>query len=1728
MHIGEFLGIALSLAAAVGQLHGRGLIHKDIKPSNVLVNAATHAVWLTGFGIASRLPRERQVPIPPGSIAGTLAYMSPEQTGRMNRSIDTRSDLYSLGVTLYQMLTGVLPFTGTDPLGWIHCHIARQPVAPVDRCGVPESLSVITMKLLAKNAEERYQTAAGLEADLRRCLTEWQSHGRIDSFSLGAHDLSDRLLIPEKLYGREREVDALLAAFDRVVAGGKPELVLVSGYSGIGKSVVVNELHKSLVPPRGLFASGKFDQYKRDIPYATVAQAFQGLIRPLLSKPEAELNKWRRSLDQALSPNGSLLIDLVPELKLIIGEQPPVAELPLHDAQTRFQLLLRRFVSVFARPEHPLALFLDDLQWLDASTLDLLEDLLTQTDLRHLLLIGAYRDNEVSSTHPLIQKLHVIRQAGAIVQEIVLTPLGHKDLGRLCADSLHSDPKQTASLAQLIHKKTAGNPFFTIQFVSELADERLLTFDYERGSWCWDLSQIYAKGYTANVVELMVGKLTRLSAATQQSLQQFACLGSNAEFGVLRMVYRSSLDEMHDQLWDAVRTGLVFRSEGSYRFLHDRVQEAAYSLIPKEQRAEAHLRIGTTLAEHTPAETLEESIFEIVNQLNRGSHLIDSAEERERVAALNLMAARRAKASTAYASALRYLRAGSALLTLATWELNYELIFSIECLMAECELMTADLTSAENRLTSIALRVSTQHDFAVVTRLRITLYTTLDQSDHCVDVFLEYLSRGGTVWARHPNRDEVVREYDRLWTLVGSRQIEELLDLPLMTDPDVLDALDIFTEMVHPAFFYDENLSSLVVCRMVCLSLEHGNCDASCFGYVWFAMFAGPRFDNYKDAYRFGQLGFDLVEKRGLARYQARTFLTFATLTPWTKHFANARGLIRRGFDAAHRSGDLTYSAYSWKIFITNYLMTGDPLADVQSESEKAFAFATKSRFGLMVTICGTQRGLIRTLRGLTPEFGCFDDEEFDELRTERQLADNPVMSLAEFFYWTRKLQGRFFAGDHAAAVAASEKAQRLVWAATSQVTSADLPFYGALARAASWDSASTSERRRHFKALVAHSKQLDVWSEHCPENFENRAALVGAEIAHIEGRQLDAERLYEKAIRSSRDNGFVHNEGLAHELAAQYYLARGLETAGYAHLHNARNCYGRWGAQGKVKQLDERYPHLREERRAASLATLGPLAGQLDVETVVKASQALSSEMALPKLIEKLVRIAVEHAGAERGLLILIRDSEPQIEAEATTGLGRIEVVVRQGQVTPSDLPQSALHYVIRTQASLLLDDASGDNVYSKDEYIRQQRSKSVLCLPIVKQGRLVGVLYLENKLTRGVFTPDRVSVLELLALQAAISLENASLYSDLQLQAGLLQRLPVSAWTLKPDGTPDFVNQVWLEYSGQTLDFIRSHPEFWMAAIHPEDREAAMRVFWGGVGSGQGFAMETRYLRAQDGAYRWHINQAVVLRDENGKVLKFIGTTTDIDDQKRTEEAFTKARSELAHFARITSLGVMTASIAHEVNQPLSGIITNASTCLRMLNADPPNLDGARETARRTIRDGNRASDVITRLRTLYSKKEPSLEPMDLNEAAREVIALLLSELQRNGATLQHEFADRLPIVQGDRVQLQQVILNLVRNASDAMSGIDDRPRQLLIRTEQVDENVCLAVQDFGIGFDPEIAGRLFESFYTTKTDGMGIGLSVSRSIIEAHHGQLWAKANDGPGATFAFSIPWGVPLI
>nr|WP_233287105.1 AAA family ATPase [Bradyrhizobium oropedii] len=1851
MKVGRFLGLAIAVTSAVGKLHQRGLIHKDIKPANILLNDATGEVRLTGFGIASRFARERQSPHPPETIAGTLAYMAPEQTGRMNRSIDSRSDLYALGVTFYQMLTGVLPFDAVDPMEWVHCHLARRPVPPAERLNeIPGAVSAIVIKLLAKRAEDRYQTATGLEGDLRKCQSEWAAQRSIDDFQLGERDIPDRLLIAEKLYGRRREVETLLASFDRAVNGGAPELILVSGYSGVGKSSVVNELQPVLVPPRGLFASGKFDQYKRDIPYATLAQAFQSLIRPLLGKSEADLTPWRDALREALGQNAGLIVDLVPEVKLIVGEPPPVAELPPQDAQRRFQLVFRQFIGVFARPEHPLALFLDDLQWLDAATLDLVEDLLNRSDLRNLLLVGAFRDNEVTAAHPLMRKLEAIRATGR-VQDIKLASLRTEHLGELVADSLRCQAELATPLASLVHAKTDGNPFFVIQFLHALADESLLAFDHARARWSWDLEGIHAKRYTDNVVELLARKLTRLPLGTQGVLQQLACLGHVADDAVLSIIVGTTEEGVHAALLEARHQQLIDRVDRSYKFIHDRVQEAAYALIPENARAEAHLAIGRLLLAQTPSERRDETIFEIVNQLNRGAPLITSPEEREQLAELNLTAGKRAKASSAYASALTYLVAGAALLPKDAWERRQELAFELELYSADCELCAGALQAAEKRLAALAARAGGAVQQCIVAQRRVDLYVGLGAGERAVGVALESLRHVGIDWSAHPTEAEARREYERIWSLLGNRAIEDLVDLPLIRDPEAKATLDLLSSLVVPALNANKNLFTLGVCMATNLSLEYGNSEASPFGYMTTAAIAGPGFGQYVEAYRFGKMACDLLERRGFTHFGARAYTGFAIVVPWTRLLREAIEPSRRAFQMAKEHGDPTYAALAARGLSTILLALGHPLDQFEREAQDALEFV--QRYGFFLDRLSAPLALARSLRGRTAKFGSLDAGGFTERSFEERCTGQPSRAFLECFYWIRKLQARFFAGDYVSAFEAAEKVE--TWYATSPaplfifpLEKAESHFYAGLCRAARCEPAGPDPYARHREALGAHERELRALAVNCPENFEDRATLVGAEIARIEGRPLEAMDLYERAIGSARSNGFVHNEALACELAARFYAARGLEEVAHHYLENARRGYLRWGADGKVRQLDQLHPRLRQDERTRSpTGTIEAPVEHLDLATMIEVSQALSGEMVLEKLVDKLMRAALKHAGAERGLLIVPRGDELQIQADAIASGENVTVHLRDGFYSTAALPESLVRYGTRTHETVILDDALSQQAFS-DPYLLRGRVRSVLSLPLINQGKLAAILYLENNLAPNVFTPDRVALLKVLASQATISLENSRLYHDLADREGKIRRLVdaniigiiiadgegrileandaflrivgydrkdlVSGrmrWTeltplewrerdqltwaqlrstgivqpyekeyfrkdgsrvpvligaalfkegsdegvafvldlterkrveealreserslrsaidgipglvaiLAPNGEVEAVNRQILEYCGATLDQMKSWGT--NGTIHHEDLPSLAEVFTRSIAAGIPYRTEAR-IRRFDGEYRWFDIGGIPVRDASGRISRWYALLTDIEDRTQALARLQQMQSDFAHMNRVSMMGELAASLSHEVLHPIAAARNNARAGVLFLERSPPNLDKAKVAFGCVVKDADRAKDIVGRVRDQIKKAPPRKERFDLNEAIDEMIVMMQSTIAKNRIVVRAHLMDGLVPIWGDRVQLQQVLLNLALNAAEAMGSVEEGTRELVISTEQDQTGALVAVRDSGPGIDPANLDRVFDTFYTTKSSGTGMGLSICRSIINAHGGKLWAEANKPRGAVFQFTLP------
>ncbi|ABD04895.1 serine/threonine protein kinase and signal transduction histidine kinase [Rhodopseudomonas palustris HaA2] len=1592
---------AIGVTQALGHIHDHGLVHRNLRPDTIWIDAADR-VWLTGLGGASRSRRERRELAPHDAPPGSPIYISPEQTGRVNRSVDSRSDLYVLGIILYQMLaSGSLPFHASNPGQWIHHHIARRP-NPLPAAGAATAaIERLIFLLLEKSADDRYQTAAGVERDLRACLAAWESRGHTAGVRLTTHDASGVVRMPEKLYGRDAEINAILAAYHRAASTGVTEWVLISGYSGAGKSSTVKELRKSLTPSNGCFISGKFDQYKRDIPFATLAQAFHSLVRQILGQDSEALARWRTSLQAALGDHGELMVNLVPDLSLVIGDQPALREMPQQERRSLFQAVLGRFVAAIARPEHPLLLFLDDLQWMDKATSEFLIRLANDPQANHLLVVGAYRDNEIDPEHTLSKVLESIRSSQSHIEEIHLAPLDQVHIRALVADALRCEPDEVAPLAALIHRKTGGNPFFAIQFFSSLLNEQLVGFDASRQRWTWNVDLIEGKGFTDNVLDLMSRKLDRLPARTRAIVRIFSCLGMSADAALLARLSDMASDEVHDGLQELVAHELVLRADDDYRFVHDRVREAAYRLIDPADLPAAHLEIARHFATSIPA--WPDALFRIVNHYNLGAALIETESERLAVARLNREAGRAAMKAIAYSSAHVYFTTALAMLGEQRWTRHADLVFEVEYQRAECEFLTGAMVEAEARLHDLVGRAPDAHTKAFVVALQITLYTATDRSDRAIETCLANLRDSGIVWPRHPDRAEAGAEYQLLVQRLGSRPIDSLIDLPTITDQSRAAPLAVMSAALAPAFFTDLNLVCLLLCRMANISVQHGNCDASALAYAYLGMVVGPCFGDYDAAFRFGDLGLRLVETRGLGHYKARVHLTYgAHVLPWARPLHEAQPYLRLAFEEAIETGDLTYAGFSSCTLITNRLSAGDPLDEVEVEAGARLALMHRAKFGLIVHIITTQLQFVKSLRNETVAIGSLNSEGFDEEAFERQLAANRSLDIALCWFWIRKMQACYFAGDYSVAFVALLKAEPLLWTTVGHHEYSIFHFYVGVISAALAESPSPPEPRAELEQRLAEAhRRMAAWEVHNPGNYKSATALLAAEIARLQNRPYEAMQLYQQAVASSRRVRVSQVEAIAHELAARFCHQQGFDTAAQAHLVRARDCYRQWGASAKVEQLDRAHPDLAATLPATAQMPLS-IAESFDLAAVVKTSEAVSSEPGVHRLMETLMTLVLEHAGAQRGLLILPQGDALAIRAEARTGDQGIQVLLRDDIASADELPTSMVNLAARTGEPITIDDAQY-SPFSDDAYVVKAASRSVLCLPLMKRNKLIAVIFLENDLAPGVFTPAKLSVLKLLSSQAAISLKNAFL----------------------------------------------------------EEKDALV-------------------------------------------------------------EALQKSQSDLMRMSRLTAIGELVISIAHEINQPLTAIITNADVCLRWLGNEQPSIAEAQSAARRVIENGRRAAEVVQTIRGLAVKSTPPMSPVDINAVAREILTILQSELRQNNIHLETRLTESDAVVVGSKVQLQQVLLNLSMNAIESMTAIEGR-RTLTVASAIGDaDEVVVSVTDNGLGFDENWIDQMFEALVTTKPQGMGMGLSISKSIVEAHGGRLWASSIKPHGARFQFSLP------
>ncbi|MDJ1184653.1 EAL domain-containing protein [Roseofilum casamattae] len=1589
LSLSQFLEIAIQLAGIVHQLHNNSIIHKDIKPANILIHPETKQIKLIDFSISTLLPRETQSLQTPNVLEGTLGYLSPEQTGRMNRGIDYRSDFYSLGVTFYELLTGELPFNKEDPLELIHAHIAERPKPIGDIC--PQPLADIILKLMAKNAENRYQSALGLKYDLGKCLAQYRETGTIEPFKLGERDICDRFLIPEKLYGRENEVQTLLNAFNRV-ATGQREMILVTGFSGIGKTAVVNEVHKPIVKNKGYFIKGKCEQFNRNIPFSSFVQAFRSLMGQILSESDAKLADWKTKILEAVGNNGQVLIDVIPELESVIGRQPPIIELSGSAAQNRFNLLLEKFIAVFTQKEHPLTLFLDDLQWADSASLNLIEVLMRDNNRGYLLLVGAYRDNEVFPVHPLMLTLAELkklcypasaksalgsarREQTTSISTITLAPLSVHHINQIVADTLSCHIKQSQPLTELVYQKTQGNPFFTTQFLIGLYEDESIVFNPNLGYWECDLVKVRDAALTSDVVEFIAGRLQKLPEATQRVLKLAACLGNQFDLETLAVVCETSSEEVASKLWSALQEGTIlpiseaykfFQGEidlteaeivtVKYRFLHDRVQQAAYSLIPNDQKSPILLKIGKLLLEKNSNLDNEGSrLFDIVGYLNSGIGLIAEQSQRNELAQLNLMAGEKAKSCTAYLSAFEYFLKGLELLDEDCWQTQYSLTLNLYLEATEVSYLTGNFELMKQYGEIVISRAENVLDTIRVYETWLQGHAARSQFLDGIELGLHYLCLLDIHLPNNPDTSDTIAWLNRVKIELASFSTEELVSFPSMSDPVMLSAMRVLSRLVPLTYFGCPNLFPIVACQGILLSLKYGNTIDTSISYINYALaLCNPGVDDIVAGYQYGEVAKQLMESQNSNRPHACVINNFYFhVSFWKEHARNGIPQLINGYQSGLEFGELEFSAYNLANHAILGYVVGERLETVKETCKAASEFVRGIEFEAIAKSIDCARQAIFNLTETTEEPWCLQGTIYDEIQATEFFQNNRNL-VGLFFHYLKKLHLSYLFGNLLAAVNCLEEAEKYCAAVGSYLPLTEFVFLASLTSVALAGSMTDREALRmqnrdriwHLNRAETWLDRLKLWSTHAPMNFQHKVDLVEAEKCRVLGQKLEAIERYDRAIAGAKENKYLQEEALANERAALFYLDWGKETIAIAYLQNAYYGYARWGATAKVRDLEQCYRDLLQPISQPPLpsATLNQTLTQLtapmllfhrstseavgsaidpvpELVAVFKAAQALLGTVQPDEFLHQFTHLMLQYSGGDRcALMAPDREGNWQIEAIATTESIDLTRQPLDGNTT---LPVGLIRYVKNTQTGVAIDDSNADLPIT-DTYLDRHQPQSVLCFPLLNQGRSIGILYLENQLTRCVFSEERLLSLKFLCTQAAISLANIQLYQDLQTSQAQSQRLADSLaelnQTLETQVTQrtaslqaneeqlrlamQAANQGFFDLNLRTDEAVIS-PEYarmlgydpgtfhssvatWKSQLHPDDSACTHQAYQAyAAGQTDIYKAEFR-MRTRQGNWKWILATGQFTEwDDRGKPIRFLGSHMDINDRKRAEIA-------------------------------------------------------------------------------------------------------------------------------------------------------------------------------------------------------------------------------------------------
>ena len=1774
-----FLKIAIGLAEILGEIHEHGVIHRDIKPQNVLINTATLQMRFVDFSIASTFPGEG---IAAGSavdaLEGTLPYMSPEQTGRMNRAIDYRSDLYSLGVVLYEMLTGTLPFVAEDPLELVHAHMAKKPVPPHRMNGkIPHVASNIVMKLLAKAPEERYQSTFGLQADLKRCLSELESSGKITDFKTGQDDRSPLLEISRQLYGREAELHTLHESFDRA-RRGEVVFTLIAGHSGIGKTTLERAFHRSLVPHDVLYVSGTFERLHREIPYSGFVKAFKELVDRILTESKEQVAAWKRKIQRAVGSHGQVIADVIPQVELVLGMQKPVPALPPAESQNRFHVAFQNFVHAFCGDDHPMVIFLDDLHCADAASLMLIKTMATSPGMGHLLLLGAYRDEEVNAGHPLREMVDELRKSKVETSIIKLTSLRREHVECMVSDALKCSSDESRSLANLIYDKTGGNPFFGNEFLKTLYRHNHVRFDFSSGRWMWDMDAILQADLTDDLIHLMHEKIRRLSKQGQWVLKCAACIGSRFNLGTLAaMCNTSPVLCLHD-LEESIREGLVLLEDGSnlaspgelesvtFRYLHDRVQQAAYALLSVKQKQRLHAHIGRIMLRNMTDGQREARICEIMDHLNRGRALVTRHDERREYAELNLAAGKKAKTSIAYESALRYLGAGIELLTEEGWEHHYELMRSLHLEGAEAAYLSAEFSRAEDLILAVHLHARTLLDRVGAHEIAIQSSIAQNRYQEAVEIASKILNQLGVFLPRNPGRLRILLGLLRTKLLLHGMNLHDLYNLPQMTDPHKLAAMRILMGVFNPFYRSIREMFPSIAFRMVILSCKYGNSPLSPFAYALFGLLLGL-IGEIDRGYRYGSFALDLFEEYGSRETATKLYnVFFALMKKWKSHVREALDPLLEAYHIGIETGDVEWAGHAIRSYCIQLFFTGTNLDTVRLETARYEGALKKIKqrntlHNLMLIRQGVLNLMGHAEERTSLRGASFNDEEM--LPVLMEAHDTDTVAGIRFF---RCLLCYLFE-DSLGAFEIFQEIERQRETRGQFGFVLEARFYYALVLLEVYPRLKRSEQKRYMNTIISYQKMMRKGAEYAPMNYLHKLHLIEAERERVSGRDLRAMELYDLSIKEAREQVYVQDEALCNELAARFYIARGKQRVAAAYIREAHLCYRRWGAYAKVQDVEERYADLlappREEvaiqkdTAPSAPEVVGIRPKELDLITVLKVSQVISGEIVLDVLLEKMVRIVNEASGAERGLLILEREGRYFIEAEGVATTGNIELLKDREVSESGRLSMAVINYVLRTKESVVLEEAWRSDLFRNDPYVKVNRLKSLLCAPIVHQGIIKGIIYLENTLTGGAFTEERVEIVRLIASQAAISLENARLYqsllADIERRKAVEAELRSSEEMARSllDALKDSL--VLIDRSGMVLSLNTTTAR----GFEMNTERIVGRSLWDLLprdvaGRRRGFVERAvrsgraiRVVDEQEGKVCDIVIYPVI--EGSGRVARIAILERDITEQRRVEEQAKIQQVHLMRSDRLAMMGELAAGVAHEIKNPNHAILLNTALLLKAYPDIMRILDEyAREEEvfyvggleygqfRKTFEDSVKRIDECAKrigviVQELKSFARPELEELaeavDVNVTVQSALLLGTPFIKRATDHFSVQLEEGMPRVRGNAQKIEQVLLNLLQNACQSLHD-PSRGVSILTHHEREQHRVVIEVRDEGVGMSEEVLARATEPFFTTKREsgGTGLGLSISARIVEEHGGTMQFQSQKGNGTVVKVSFPEG----